>query len=86
MKFSFTFSRMTVVAFIGVVDLVPIGEDADIKLPYVTLCLIDPFVDERLRKTIPKLDEDSYLRHLKGDYYNKTIEMVPYINVSFHEF
>ena len=98
MKFSFTFSCVIVVTFmigfwfykfevedrdIGVVDLVPIGEATDIKLPYPTLCFIDPFVDEKLGKMIPKLDKHSYLQYLKGEHYDERIEMVPYNNITF---
>ena len=68
---------------IGVVDFVPIGEGTDIKQPSVALCFKAPFLDEKVGKIIPKIDEDSYLRYLKGDYYNKSIEMVPYNNITF---
>ena len=68
---------------IGVVDFVPLDEGTDISLPFVTLCFIDPFVDERFKNLIPNINENSYLEYLKGNFYDQRLQNLDYSNLTF---
>ena len=98
-KLCFTFSCVIIVAImigywvykfeiedrdIGVVDFVPLDEGTDINLPFVTLCFIDPFVDERLKNWIPLINESSYLQYLRGDFYDPDLQILDYSDLTFH--
>ena len=68
---------------IGVVDFVPLDEGTDIDLPFVTLCFIGPFVDERFKNLVPNISENSYLQYLKGDFYDQTLQTLDYSHLTF---
>ena len=67
---------------IGVVDFVPIDEGTAIKLPFATLCLINPFLDEKLRKIAPNVTKNSYLRYFQGELYDQRLENIDYNDVT----
>ena len=68
---------------IGVVDFVPLDEGTDINLPFVTLCFIDPFIDERLKNLTSNINEESYLQYLKGDLYDRRLQTLEYSSLTF---
>ena len=43
----------------------------DVKLPTVSLCFENPFIENKLRQVIPTLDSETYLEFLKGNIFDK---------------
>ena len=61
----------------GLVDYEDIDE-LDIDLPVVSICIQDPFLENEIKKLDPDLNKTTYLKHLKGDIYDKRFEEAEY--------
>ena len=96
-KVMFTAACITVVAFmvgywfykfkvedrdIGVVDYVPLKEATEIEFPVVSLCLNNPFNDEKLKAKNPSITSMAYGQYLEGKIYDKSYEQIDYPNVT----
>ena len=70
---------------IGVVDYVSIEESADIELPVASLCFMNPFIGDALKKLYPEeLHPWTYLDHLKGDAFDERVNNIDYSNVTIN--
>ena len=67
---------------IGVVDYVLLEEAWDIKLPAVSLCFHNPFIDKKLIEFDPEVTHSSYIQFLKGNGYNEKYNGIDYSNVT----
>ena len=54
--------------------------DEEINLPDISLCFIDPFIDERLRQL--QTNESAYRNHLNGKYFDETLTKIDYRHVT----
>ena len=66
----------------GIVYFIPIEEATDIPWPIVSLCSYDSIVEEKLMKEKPSVTNESYLQYLRGESYERRLEIVNYRNVS----
>ena len=63
------------------VDYKPFKADnEEIKLPDVSLCFLDPFIDERLKHL--GTNQAAYLNHLNGNRFNETLTNIDYRDVT----
>ena len=67
---------------IGVVDYVLLEEAWDIKLPAVSMCFHNPFIDEKLIEFNPEATRSSYIEYLKGNGYNEKYNTIDYSKVT----
>ena len=67
---------------IGVVDYVFMAEDVDIKTPVASLCFDNPFVERKLKEIDLDIDADSYLKYLKGEYFDERYDQIDFENVT----
>ena len=67
---------------IGVVSYVPVKDATDIKIPVVSLCFKDPFVDKKLKQIDFNITRKSYIQYLRGEFYDDMFEEIDYHNVT----
>ena len=65
---------------IGVVDYAQMEDSKDIKFPAVSLCLKDPFHDEKLRDIDSNITRYTFRRYLEGEIYDDMREQIDYAN------
>ena len=65
---------------IGVVDYAQLEDSKDIKFPAVSLCLKDPFHDEKLRDIDSNITRYTFRRYLEGEIYDDMREQIDYAN------
>lgn len=56
----------------------------DSALPVVSLCLRNPFEDQRLKEISPDLNSSIYLQYLRGDVFDSRFKDIEYNNVTFN--
>ena len=66
---------------VGVVDYETL-ETANIKLPLLSLCIKNPFLEKRLKDIDPTINNTFYLQYLKGEIYAETYGQIDYENVT----
>ena len=64
------------------VDYVEINNRSNIEPPVLSLCFVDPFIDENLEKF--GVDSNQYLKHLKADPFTINLTKIEYTNVTFN--
>ena len=70
---------------IGVVDYALLKEiPENIKMPVVSLCLRDPFLQYKLSKINDSIDTTAYKDYLKGDLNDSALDQIDYKNVILH--
>ena len=69
---------------IGVVDYVSIVDDLDIKIPEISLCFDDPFIERKLKEINSEFDAASYLEYLKGELFDERYGNVDFDNVTIN--
>ena len=70
---------------IGVVDYALVKEiPEDIKMPVVSVCLRDPFLQMKLSKINDSIDTTAYKDYLKGNLKNSALDQIDYKNVTLH--
>ena len=70
---------------IGVVDYVLVKEiPEDMKIPVVSLCLRDPFLQNKLSLINDSIDTTEYKNYLKGEIQNTTLDQIDYKNATLH--
>ena len=67
---------------IGVVSYELLKEAKDIKFPAVSLCFKDPYINKKLQDINISLTQETYLRYLKGEYYDEQYGKIDYENVT----
>ena len=67
---------------IGVVDYVPLKDAKEIKFPVVSICLENPFIDEKLKEKNSSITSMAYRQYLEGKIYDKSYEQIDYPNVT----
>ena len=63
---------------IGVVDYMSLDEATDIDFPRLTLCIRTPFVAEKLNETHHGINSTLYLKYLKGEYSDDSLNTISY--------
>ena len=69
---------------IGVVDYLTLEEATDVEFPVLTICLINPFVEQKLRESKFNISSNLYLDYLKGNIFNKSYELIDYNDVTLN--
>ena len=67
---------------IGVVDFVMLDENRDAKLPLVSQCFKNPFLNNKIRRNISEINASKYLQYLKGEIFDEKFHQIDYENVS----
>ena len=67
---------------IGVVDYTQLQDTEEVEYPVVSLCLKDPFLDEKLSSNNSGITRQIYLKYLEGELYDDTLENIEYTNVT----
>ena len=68
---------------IGVVDYTQLKDEKDIEFPAISLCIEEPYLDEKLKAIIPEISKCEYNYYLGGEvFYNSSYEQIDYANVT----
>ena len=69
---------------IGVVDYVSIVDELDIKIPEISLCFDDPFIERKLKEINIEFDAATYLEYLRGEHFDERYGNVDFDNVTIN--
>ena len=69
---------------IGIVDYVPLEDANDIELPIATICLLDPFLDSKLKETDPTINSTIYVDYLAGTTFREELHRIDYDKVTLN--
>ena len=67
---------------IGEADYVSFKESYDLEYPVASLCFKNPFVEHKLMKLTPEINDTTYLQYLNGDIEGNISENIEYQNIS----
>ena len=68
---------------IGVVDYIRLEElDEDFKVPIASICLRNPFLDQKLNDINENINSTTYLKYLEGDLFEEHYNGIDYDNVT----
>ena len=67
---------------VGVVDYAQLSDEEDIEFPAISLCLVEPFLDEKFIGTGLNDFMYLYVQYLEGELYNVSFEQIDYDNVT----
>ena len=60
---------------IGSVDYEDVPE-SEMKLPVGSICVQDPFLENKIELIDPEMNGTTYLKHLKGEIYEERFENI----------
>ena len=69
---------------IGVVDYASIQESNDVEFPLLSICLVNPFLIAKLKEVDPQLNGTTYLKYLKGDFFEERFQYIDYENMTLN--
>ena len=61
---------------IGVVDYHSLKDVRDIKYPLVSMCFVNPFIEQKLNNTNTSINLTQYRQYLKGDIFQRRFENI----------
>ena len=68
---------------IGSVDYEDVPE-SEMKLPVGSICVQDPFLENKIELIDPEMNGTTYLKHLKGEIYEERFENIDHENVTLN--
>ena len=66
----------------SVVDYKNFNQESEILIPEVSLCIENPFIEEKLQEIDPTMTSSKYLEYLKGDIFDEQLNEIDYENVT----
>ena len=67
---------------VGVVDYVTLEKADDVHFPTVSMCLENPFLEDKLNNICPNTNISTYLKFLRGELYDENLQQISYDNVT----
>ena len=69
---------------IGLVDYVLLDENREAKLPVVSLCFTNPFINAKISHKVSEINATEYLKYLKGETFDERFRTIDYGNVTMN--
>ena len=70
---------------IGVVDYVSLQDSAEIHFPVLTVCLVNPILEDKLLDaTNYSINTEMYIEYMKGKFWTEDLNTIDYQNISLN--